>query len=232
MAKWAAQLFERLGVLNQGSATAAKTAGISTNTLNVTRVSGLTVLVGSVGAAALEIFKVKPKTPVPEVVAAYASVGVIVAAALLTAAIIVSADVRARTAAQVGAAQPDAKTQPSAAKTKHSPAKHESLTAAWNDVLKQLGDVQEEMADNPGNALGSWLDAAATEGLTAHLSPADGQEERLHAQLTACRSRVVAKYQSRIDETDTARLGAVATDIQALTHIMQRLLDATGSSNS
>jgi len=226
VAVWVTQIFESLGVLNKGSSKSAATpsaddaaqaTGVNTNSLNVTRVGGLAATITAAGAAALAIFKVTSKTKVPIVVAAYASVGVIVAAALLTAAIIISADIRGRTAVQ-GAAQPKAKTAP-------SPAKPEAFSAAWQEVLKQLTGVHERMGHGTEPALDLWLDAAGTEGLTAHLSPAAGQET-LHAQLTACRSRVVSKYRSRIDIdlTDTAGLGAAASDIQDLMDSMQRLL--------
>jgi hypothetical protein len=65
----------------------------------VTRVGGLTALIASAGAAALAIFNVhKGVDQASVVVAAYVSVGAIVAASLLTAAIIISADIRARSA--------------------------------------------------------------------------------------------------------------------------------------
>ena len=103
--------FESIGLLNKGSADAravpntteaAQVQPIVSNSLNVTRVGGLAALITSVGAVALTVFNVNKKTdPVPVIVAAYISVGVIVAAALLTTAIIISADVRARTSVAV-----------------------------------------------------------------------------------------------------------------------------------
>lgn len=114
LAGWVGTLFEILGLLNKGSAKAqavpdasdvAKVQPISSNTLNVTRVGGITTLIGAAGSAAMLIFNVNKATDrAPIVVAAYLSVGAIVTAALLTVAIIIAADVRARTAVAVTAA--------------------------------------------------------------------------------------------------------------------------------
>lgn len=107
-------LGESVGLLNKGSAKkpAAPSQSeigqpqpISSNTLNVTRVGGLAALISAAGGAALLLFNVnKAKDRASIVVAAYASVGVIVAAALLTAAIIIMADIRARTRIAVAVA--------------------------------------------------------------------------------------------------------------------------------
>jgi hypothetical protein len=112
LAALAANIFEWLGLLNKGSASAAAAPDpattsavepISSNTLNVTRVGGVATLISAAGAAAIALFGVDAETTrAPIVVAAYASVGVIVAAALLTAAIIIAADIRARGAIAVG----------------------------------------------------------------------------------------------------------------------------------
>ncbi|HUI62575.1 MAG TPA: hypothetical protein VLX90_20270, partial [Steroidobacteraceae bacterium] len=95
-----------MGLLNAGSSKsaptpttdeAAKTAGVSTNSLNVTRVGGVTSLIVAVGAAAMAVFNVnKAKDDFHIVVAAYVSVGLIIAAALFAVAIIISADIKSR----------------------------------------------------------------------------------------------------------------------------------------
>lgn len=99
------KLAESLGLLNKGSAkaaapTASDTATVqpvTSNSLNVTRVGGVSTLIGAAGGAALLIYNVnKTKDRASIVVAAYAGIGVIVAAALLTVAIIIAADIRAR----------------------------------------------------------------------------------------------------------------------------------------
>lgn len=96
---------EFFGLLNKGSAKQpagadaedAKTVtNISSNSLNVTRV-GLVGLIAGAGAAAVAIFNVDKGTDrAPVVVAAFASIGVIVAAALIAAAVIIASDIRAR----------------------------------------------------------------------------------------------------------------------------------------
>lgn len=106
------QAAESVGLLNKGSATApvapapgsGASPAISANTLNVTRVTGLGTLIAGAGGAALLLFHVKPATPASEVVAAYISTGAIVAAALLTVAMIICADIRARTVTTAAAA--------------------------------------------------------------------------------------------------------------------------------
>ena len=106
LAGWIATIAETIGLLNKGSARAPAAPGdvaevqpISSNTLNVTRVGGVTALISAAGGAALVLFNVsKTKDRAPIVVAAYVSVGVIVAAALMAVAIIIAADIRARTA--------------------------------------------------------------------------------------------------------------------------------------
>lgn len=113
------RLFETLGLLNKGSATtpAAPDSGeadmvqpVSSNALNVTRVTGIGSVIAGAGAAALAIFDVHKGTDATAiVVAAYGAVGLIVAAALVTVAIIVSADIRARQAIAIAtsAAKPE-----------------------------------------------------------------------------------------------------------------------------
>jgi hypothetical protein len=110
-AKAIAQLFEAIGILNKGSANApaapdaSQAEGgepVSTNALNVTRVAGIASLITGAGAAALAVFRVNAgKDPHGVVAAAYGSVGLIVATALIATAVIVAADIRARGAIAV-----------------------------------------------------------------------------------------------------------------------------------
>jgi hypothetical protein len=105
LAHWITKLAEMAGLLNKGSAgmpavpsDVSDVQPISSNSLNVTRVGGVTSLITAAGGAAMVLFNVnKAKDRAPVVVAAYLSVGVIVAAALLTVAVIIAADIRART---------------------------------------------------------------------------------------------------------------------------------------
>jgi hypothetical protein len=145
-------IFEVLGILNKGSAKAqaapdssdvAKLQPISSNTLNVTRVGGITTLISAAGGAALLVFKVNKKTdPAPVVVAAYISVGVIVAAALITVALIIAADVRARTAVATAVAPPAKPTG-----VKHiAAAGTTSLDQAYDYVLVDAGTASVDLA--------------------------------------------------------------------------------------
>ncbi len=103
---------EAIGLLNKGSVKASGAAGgnasgksISANSLNVTRVGGVGAVISGAGGAALLLFKVNKSTDPPSiVVAAYLSVGVIVAAALVTVAMIIVADVRTRGSVAASAA--------------------------------------------------------------------------------------------------------------------------------
>lgn len=96
---------EAIGLLNKGSAKAPAAPGagaaepaVSANSLNVTRVGGVGALISAAGGAALLLFHVnKMNDPHSEVVAAYISIGVIVAASLIAVAMIITADIRSRT---------------------------------------------------------------------------------------------------------------------------------------
>lgn len=106
LGKLAAKLFERVGLLNPGSsetpaapdpATGGAPGVISSNSLNVTRVGGITALIAGAGAAALALFGVDKVTDAVAIVAvAYAATGLIVAATLIAVAVIVASDIRAR----------------------------------------------------------------------------------------------------------------------------------------
>ncbi len=231
-------LFESIGVLNKGSSDsaatpkaddAAQTAGISSNALNVTRVGGLTALIASAGAAALAIFNVHKGTdPNSVVVAAYASVGAIVAAGLLTAAIIIGADIRARSATNPTsspsatpppstAAQPTAKVvapapsgttvDPGAAK----PATTDASTFgdAWYRALSMLHDALARLEHTPvtpdqgwvDGVTAAWLHAVASNGKTQNLKPAEAQSA-LHAQLSAGQTSVESLLQKLVNDDD------------------------------
>lgn len=222
-------VFEKLGVLNQGSTESAptpttqessETAGISTNALNVTRVGGLAATVTAVGAAALAIFNIKQTSKPAIVVAAYASVGVIVAAALLTAAIIISADIRGRVATQAAAPAGQAKTGSPA--TIASTA--ESFTAAWKAVVQRLADILQRLERDDESLVDVWVDASGTTGLTAHLAP-PAEKAQDHARLTACQARILAQFESLIDLDTEGGWSGAANGIQRLLDSMTRLLD-------
>ncbi len=178
LAKVVTTIFESLGLLNKGSSDAAAAPSpseadqvqpISSNALNVTRVGGVTTLIGGAGAAALAIFSVdKTHDPVSIVVAAYASVGVIVASALLTVAIIIASDIRARAAIAVATSgtppqKPDVKSVLGSAETKVT------LDHAYGYVLVNAGSGTVELT-LPKAASCAWqsLTVERTDSNVAH----------------------------------------------------------------
>jgi len=217
-----AKVFETLGVLNKGSAgapatpspeQAAQSTGISTNALNVTRVGGVTALIAAVGAAALTIFNVDKVTDKPSiVVAAYIGVGVIVASALLTVAIIISADIRSRVALTTAATQ---------AATPGEEAT--SFAAAWQQSLNELKGALERLRHRSEDATTAWLDATASSGPTTQLKPAK-EQQAIHARLQAGQSRVLSKLEGLIGEANARRRQRVLAEIQVLLDSMERSL--------
>jgi hypothetical protein len=178
LAKLVTTIFESVGLLNKGSASAAAAPAqgeadqvqpVSSNALNVTRVGGVATLIGGAGAAALAIFSVdKTHDPVSIVVAAYASVGAIVASALLTVAIIISSDIRARAAIAVATSgtppqKPAVKSVLGSADTKVA------LDQPYEDVLvdASLGTVELTL---PSAASFAWqsLTIERTDANAAH----------------------------------------------------------------
>jgi hypothetical protein len=231
----ATKLFEAVGVLNKGSAgsaatpkveDAAQTAGVSSNTLNVTRVGGLTAVIAGAGAAAIAIFNVNKATDRASiVVAAYVSVGVIVASALLTAAIIISADIRARVAVNppaVSSSGSAAGVTPPAAGA--SPAKTQKTDAgsfddAWYRALSMLHYAVDRLERTPEAPVGgwvdgstaAWLDAAASTGKTQDLKPADDAQSTLHARLKTGQASVVALLEKLVNDQNPAATAATLT---------------------
>lgn len=177
-AKVVTTVFESLGLLNKGSANAAAAPSpgeadqvqpVSSNALNVTRVGGVATLISGAGAAALAIFSVdKAHDPASIVVAAYASVGVIVGSALFTVAIIIASDIRARSAIAVATSgtapqKPDVKSVHGSADTKVI------LDHAYAYVLVDAGSGTVELT-LPKAASCAWRSMAIerTDGNAAH----------------------------------------------------------------
>lgn len=158
-----AVIAESLGLLNKGSARApaapsateaAQVQPISSNTLNVTRVGGVTSLIAAAGGAALLIFNVNKTTDRASiVVAAYVSVGVIVASALFTVAIIITADIRARTATAVA-------TAPSAAATPAQQSQHASVKYVTDAASSLEGTYEYVLVDATAGAINLTLPSA------------------------------------------------------------------------
>lgn len=105
------KLFSALGVLNAGSAetAAAKPAdrdgagtGITDSSLNVTRVGGVATFITATVLGLLGTFNAADEKRVAVLVAIYAVIGVIVAAALIAIAMMISADIGARKDLAVG----------------------------------------------------------------------------------------------------------------------------------
>jgi hypothetical protein len=146
LAGFVATIAESLGILNKGSAKApaapdaseaAQVQPISSNSLNVTRVGGIASLIAAAGGASLLIFNVNKTTDrASVVVAAYASVGVIVAGALFTVAIIIAADIRARTATAVA-------TAPAPATAPALPPQHAGIKYVQADAGASLDQTYE-----------------------------------------------------------------------------------------
>jgi hypothetical protein len=210
------RLLETLGLLNKGSAEsaatptsgeAAQTTGVSNNALNVTRVGGLAALITGAGAAAIGLFHVNVKTdPASVVVAAYGSVGAIVAAALLTAAIIVSADIRARTALNAQAAAP-APPAPQATDA-------DSFGNAWYRALSMLHAAVDKLDLTDDSDREAWLQgstaakltAAASTGLTEALHPSAGAQATQHQLLKTGQSSVVSLLEGATNPTGKANV--------------------------
>ncbi|WP_458243398.1 hypothetical protein [Streptomyces sp. MAI_2237] len=226
-----AALFEALGVLNQGSSRApanpspeeaARTVGVSTNTLNVTRVLGLGALITGTGAAALGLFAVDKKTDAASVVvAAYASVGVIVAAALLTAAIIVSADIRARVAVNAPTALTALGRRSAVQGVSAGASDAQAFVAAWHDALDVLRGALKESEQYVDDQLTAWLDACASTHRTAQLQPAEDQRA-MHARLQASQRLVLGRFESLIGEEDARARMRSRAEIEYVLEAMDR----------
>jgi hypothetical protein len=195
LAKVVTKAFESVGLLNKGSAAIA--AGdekakeeasdlpVSSNSLNVTRVGGTGAVIAAAGAAALALFNVDKGTDKPAiVVAAYASTGAIVAAALVTTAIIISADIKARSSAT-----PVGVTSKAPAAAAATPTDRAAFKEAWGFAIDRLQSVKVALpaADRSGASV-LWLDAKATVGFTAELTPPEGLADE-HARMSAAQTR-------------------------------------------
>jgi hypothetical protein len=179
LAKTLTAVFESLGVLNKGSAAAAaapepsevdQVQAVSTNSLNVTRVGGLAAFIAGVGAAALAVFEVdKAHDHASVVVAAYVSVGVIVAGALLAAAIIVAADIRARGAIAV-ATSPSAVADLQDVTSVHGSANTKAtLSRPYDYVLVDAGAGDVDLAlPSPASCPWQSLTVKRTDGAAAN----------------------------------------------------------------
>lgn len=205
VAQWTTKALESIGLLNKGSAAIAAGEAkdeanelpVASPSLNVTRVGGTAAVITAAGAAAITLFNVKAGTdPDSIVVAAYASTGLIIAAALVTTAIIISADIKARSSAAPGAGTSKADTK--------------DFKGAWTDALSRLRDVKDALpAADRDAAAGLWLNAKATGGFTAALTPPAGLADE-HALLLAAQTRSCTLLEELIlHHADVARVNEV-----------------------
>jgi hypothetical protein len=176
LAKAITTLAEAIGLFNKGSATAAAaptqgTSGevepISSNTLNVTRVGGIASLISGAGAAAIGIFSINGSDHDAVRAAAYGAVGLIVAAALVTVAVIIAADVRARGAIAVAAS---AAPRPPAVKSIDAHTTTQvTLDAMYDHVLVKADEGTVEMT-LPDATQNEWqsLTINRTDGTAEH----------------------------------------------------------------
>jgi len=214
LAKAATKTFEAIGLLNKGSADMAagdpkakEEAGnlpVPSNSLNVTRVGGTGAVIAAAGAAALTLFNVdKGVDKASVVVAAYASTGAIVAAALVTTAIIISADISARSSATPGGGE--SKTSVVATTTSTERA---SFRQAWQSAIDRLEAVKNALpATDRNSACALWLDAKASVGFTASLTPPQDLADE-HARMSAAQTRGCQLLETLITKHTDADLRA------------------------
>jgi hypothetical protein len=137
-------ILSTINVLNDDEAPKA----IESNALNVTRIGGIASTITAVGAAATGIFTISETDKVAQKVAITAATGAIVAVALVAVAIIIAADLRARTEAECckGGATTDtsaAAATTDAAKAKAKAEYKAAITEAVSDVDRQVGNISE-----------------------------------------------------------------------------------------
>jgi hypothetical protein len=225
------KIFEWLGLLNTGSSQspptpnteeATKTTGVSTNSLNVTRVGGFAAFIAAAGAAALAVFNVNKATDKPAiVVAAYISVGVIIAAALFTAAIVISTDIRSRVTMNL---EPSL-TNLAPSSTTVSATGTKAFDDAWKQALDVLKGIHTRLQHKTEDPLDAWLDGSATSAVTEQLHPTDDRQTD-HARLQACQSRVLSKLEGLIGENDHTKIQNTQDEIQVILDNMERILQS------
>jgi hypothetical protein len=221
----ATKVFESIGVLNKGSADlaagevgedeAAETMSVVPPALNVTRVSGVAAVIASSGAAALAIFNVdKSKDSAGVVAAAYGSAGLIVSASLIAVAVILYADIRARSdRAAIGSVT-------TASKPTDNASAASDLKGPWEEAMKRLETVSSGLARATGDRLGYsklWLDASSTAGMVSGLSPqSDLQDE--HSRLLAAHGRVTELLEHLIGDrsAENADVGEIELLVTAM----------------
>lgn len=222
-------VLESMGVLNEGTAALSKgetpkesaiaAAPIKSPALNVPRVGGFATAIAAMGAAALSLFKVEKATdPESVVAAAYAATGFIVGAALIAAAVIISADIRARAVATAPPAD-DGDPSPSA----ETPAVA-GFIEGWGKAIDRLKSVASQLPirgeRNEYSKL--WMDAKASTGFSEGIEPSAELRDE-HARLLAGQERVCELLEElRTDQSDARN---VCDEIKSVVDEMQSTLN-------
>jgi hypothetical protein len=230
-ARLVTQAFEGLGLLNKGSAQAARPVPgaetppptpVSSSALNVTRVSGTAVLIAGAGAAGLALFRVDQQTdPHSLVITAWAGTSAIVVAALITAAIIISADLRAR--AHVAGNQ-TGDSPGTATAVAGSNVTKQQFADTWRHAIARLENAVSGLSDGGLAATAAWLDAAASEGSVKSLiPPVESADE--HAKLTVAQDRVVERLLELVSGDDPTHWATVLQELRLIIGEMNRTIE-------
>jgi hypothetical protein len=166
----------------------------------------------------------KSDDPSEIVVAAYASTGFIVAAALITAALIISADIRARSGMTAATSAEETDSKGGTAESSDETART-GLASAWGKALARLEDVKAQLPAGTGDrnkCSRLWLDAQASTGFTKKLEPASDLLDE-HARLSAGQERVSELLKGLIEDRSSA--AEVKKEIAALVDQMKETLN-------
>lgn len=219
---WVTKGLESVGVLNKGSGDlaagdgaaneAAENLPVVSSALNVTRVSGVAALIASAGAAALALFNVdKANDPAGVVAAAYGSAGLIVAASLVAVAVILYADISARSQNAPTA------TATAAAKPKGEASGASDVKSQWDEALRRIETAGSGLtsATDRLDFSALWRDASGTSGMVSEVTPpVDLQDE--HSRLLATQGRIIDLLKGLIDDQSTSAgdVGEIAAHIR------------------
>ena len=191
LVQWVTKALESVGLLNKGSSKSsvtptpdenAGTVGVSTNSLNVTRVGGMSSLTVAVGTAALTLFQLKPNTAPEARAAAYLAVGFMVSAALIATAVILQSDVRSRTKIEISA-------QSHSADLKSSDV---AFRAQWVEIVGNLEyGLILVMRSEPDAAFNALQIARTTIAISGGILPSTAHAMS-HAKLIALQCHIVS----------------------------------------
>lgn len=227
LARTATRVFESIGLLNKGSAEAARPTGeqpvpaqpLQSPALNVTRVGGFGAAIAVAGAAALTLYNVdKTKDASAVVVAAYLGTAAIVVSALLAAAIMVSADIRGR--AQAVASSVPAGSSGSDATDGSSP---HAFVAQWRQAIDRLSNALSGLKTGELMPIAAWLDAAASGGAIQGLVAPKGYADE-HAMLAAGQTRILDRLNKLMSAGDMSLDESVLSESEQIIVEMRRTI--------